>query len=158
MPSFSTEDRSETSSNESIILDLSKIKTYGLEPIWSPLFFFVGMRAWEWSRRTRKNRKRRFVSMRWMQAYGCMATYTESLSCQDTNEVSEVLCEGQKCITTPSGFKMVCSEKPVLHASLWALNHLHGDSMENLGNSSYRFAGCKHYSFRVNNFLGKGVR
>ena len=76
-----------------------------------------------------------------MQAYGCRATYTESLCCQDTNEGSEELSEGQKCIAKPSRFKIVCMEKPVLHASLSALNYLRGDFMENLDNSSYRFAG-----------------
>ena len=76
-----------------------------------------------------------------------MATYTESLCCQDTNEVSEGLSEGQKCITKSSRFKTVCMEKPVLHASLSALNYLLGDSMENLDNSSYRFAGNKQYTF-----------
>ena len=34
----------------------------------------------------------------------------------------------------------------------------YGDSMENLDNSSYRFAGYKQYSFWVHNYLGKGVR
>ena len=77
-----------------------------------------------------------------------MATYTESLCCQDTNEVSEELSEGQKCITKPSRFKIV---------SLLALNYLGGDSMENLDNSSYRFAGCKQYTFWVHNYLGKGA-
>ena len=96
--------------------------------------------------------------MRRMQAYGCMATYKESLCCQDTNEVSEELGEGQKCITKPSRFKIVCMEKPVLNASLSALNYLRGDSMENLDNSSYRFAGYKQYTFGVHNYLGKGVR
>ena len=72
-----------------------------------------------------------------------MTTYTGSLCCQDTNEVPEELFEGQKCITKSSGFRMVCLEKTVLHASLSALNHLRGDSMENLDNSSYRFAGYK---------------
>ena len=87
-----------------------------------------------------------------------MATYTESLCCQDTNEVSEELSEGQKCITKPSRFKIGCMEKPVLHASLSAHNYLPGDSMENLDNSSYRFAGYKQYTFWVHNYLGKGVR
>ena len=82
-----------------------------------------------------------------MQTYGCTATYMESLCCQDTNKVSEELSEGQKCIT-----------KPVLHASLSALNYLRGDCMENLDNSSYRFAGYKQYTFWVHNYLGKGVR
>ena len=81
--------------------------------------------------------------MRRMQAYGCMATYTESLCCQDTNDVSEELGERQKCITKPSRFKIVCMEKPVLNASLSALNYLRGDSMENPDNSSYRFAGYR---------------
>ena len=93
-----------------------------------------------------------------MQAYDCIATCTESLCCQDTNEVSEELSEGQKCITKPSRFKIVCMEKPVLHASLLALNYVRGDSMENLDNSSYRFAVYKQYTFWEHNYLGKGVR
>ena len=35
------------------------------------------------------------------------------------------------------------------------LNYLRGDSMENLDNSSYRFAGYKRYTFGVHNYLGK---
>ena len=64
-----------------------------------------------------------------------MATYTESLCCQNANEVSEGLSEREKCFTKPSTFKIVCMEKPVLHASLSALNYLRGDSMENRDNS-----------------------
>ena len=52
---------------------------------------------------------------------------------------------------------MVCLEKPVLHASLSALNHLRGDSMENLNNSSYRLAGYKQCTIWVHSYLGKGV-
>ena len=48
-------------------------------------------------------------------------------------------------------------EKPELHASLSALNHLHGKSMENLDNNSYRFAGYKQYTLWVHNYLWKGV-
>ena len=36
--------------------------------------------------------------------------------------------------------------------------YLGGDSMENLDNSSYRFAGYKQYTFWEHNYLGKGVR
>ena len=36
---------------------------------------------------------------------------------------------------------MICLEKPVLYASLSALNHINGDSVENLDNSLHRFAG-----------------
>jgi hypothetical protein len=53
---------------------------------------------------------------------------------------------------------MVCLAKPVLHTALSALNQLRGDSMEILGNQSYRFAGYKQYTFWVHNHLGKGVR
>ena len=87
-----------------------------------------------------------------------MATYMESLCFQDTNEVSEELNEGQKCITKPSRFKVFCMEKPVLHASLSGLNYLRGDSMENLDNSSSRFTGYKQYTFWVHNYLGKSIR
>ena len=113
---------------------------------------FVRIKAWEWSRRTRKNQEHRLVSMWWMRGYGCLY-----LCCQDINEVPEELYEGQKCITKSSGFWMVYLEKPVLHASLWALNHLHGDSMENMDNSLYRFAGYNQYTFWVHNYLAKGV-
>ena len=63
-----------------------------------------------------------------------------------------------KCITKSSGFGTVCLEKPVLHASLSALNHLCGDSMEYLENSLYRFAGYKQYTFLMYNYLWKGLR
>ena len=39
MSSFSTEDRSKSSSNESIILDFSKLKPYDLEKIYKPTMF-----------------------------------------------------------------------------------------------------------------------
>ena len=86
-----------------------------------------------------------------------MATYMESLCCQNTNKVPEELFEVQKYITKSSQFRMVFLEKPVLHASLSALNHLHIDSMENLDNSSYRLEGYKQCTFWVHNYLGKGV-
>ena len=53
---------------------------------------------------------------------------------------------------------MVCLEKLVLHVSLSAPNHLRGDSIENLDNSSYRFAGYKPYTFWLHNYHGKAVR
>ena len=95
----------------------------------------------------------------WCQCDECkpVATYTESLCSQDANEVLEELFEGQKSTTKSSGFRMVCPEKPVLHASLSALNHLHGYSIENLDNNSYRSAAYKQYIFGVHNNLGKGV-
>ena len=49
-------------------------------------------------------------------------------------------------------------EKPVLHASLSFLYHLHGDSVKHLDNSSYRYGRYKQYTFWVHNYLGKGVR
>ena len=70
-----------------------------------------------------------------------MATYTDNLCCQDTNEVPEELFKGKKCIAKSSGFQMVCLENPVLHASLSALNHLRGGSIKNQDNSLHRFAG-----------------
>ena len=68
----------------------------------------------------------------WCQCGECkpMATYKESLCRQNTNEVPEKLFEGQECIKKSSGFRMVCLEKPVLHASLSALNHVRGDFMK----------------------------
>ena len=61
-----------------------------------------------------------------------MATYKESLCCQETNKFSEEPFEEQKSITKSSGFQVVCLKKPILHASLSAVNHLRGDSLENL--------------------------
>ena len=155
MPSCSTDDRSESSSNESINLDFSKLKPYDLEPVCKPRIF-----SSESELEIEVEEQGRIGNTDWCQCGECkaMITYTESLCCQDTNEVPEELFEGQKCITRSSGFRMVCLEKPVLHASLSALNHLRGDSMENLDKSSYRFAGYKQYTFWVHNYLGKGVR
>ena len=53
---------------------------------------------------------------------------------------------------------MVCLSKPVLHTALSPLNRLRGDSMDNLDNRRYRFAGYKQYTFWVHNYLGKWVR
>ena len=40
MPSFSTEDKNKSSSNESIILDFSKLKPYDLEPLCESRMFW----------------------------------------------------------------------------------------------------------------------
>ena len=95
----------------------------------------------------------------WCQCGECKpkATHTENLCCHDTNEVPEELFEGQKCIKKSNRFWMICLEKPVLHVPLSALNYLRSDSMENLDNSSYRFAGYKQLTFWVHNYLGKGA-
>ena len=61
-----------------------------------------------------------------------MATYKESLCCQETKKFSRELFEEQKSIRKSSGFQIACLKKPILHASLSAVNHLRGDSMENL--------------------------
>ena len=53
----------------------------------------------------------------------------------------------KKCITKSSGFRMICLEKPVLHALLSTLNHSRGGSMENLDNGLYRFAGYNQFTF-----------
>ena len=53
---------------------------------------------------------------------------------------------------------MICLEKSVFHATLLPLNHLREDSMKNLDNISYRFAGYKQYTCWVDNYLEKGVR
>ena len=76
-----------------------------------------------------------------------MATYTDNLCCQYTNEVPEELFEKQKCITKSSGFQMDCLKKPVLHASLSALNHLRGGCMKNHDSSLHRFAEKKQYIY-----------
>ena len=86
-----------------------------------------------------------------------MATYTESLCCQDTNKVPGELSEEKKCITKSSGFRTICLEKPVLHALLSTLNHSRGGSMENLDNGLYRFAGYNQSTFLVRDYLEKDV-
>ena len=53
---------------------------------------------------------------------------------------------------------MICREKSVFHATLLPLNHLREDSMKNLDNISYRFAGYKQYTCWVDNYHEKGVR
>ena len=144
MSSCSTDDRSESSSNESIILDFSRLKPYDLEPVCKPRIF-----SSESELESEAEEKGRIGDTDWCQCGECkpVTNYTKSLYCQDTNEVPEELCEGQKCITKSSAFRMLCLEKPVLHALLSALNHLRGDSMEKPGNSSYRFAEYKQYTF-----------
>ena len=63
----------------------------------------------------------------------------------------------KKCITKSSGFRMICLEKPVLHALLSTLNHSRGRSMENLDNGLYRFAGYNQFTFLVRDYLEKDV-
>ena len=115
--------------NESIILSFSKLKPYGLDPVYKPRMFSL-----ESELESEAEEQGGIGNTDWCQCGECkpMATYTESLCFQDTNEVPEELFEGQKCIKISSGFRMVCLEKPVLHASLSALNHVRGDFMENL--------------------------
>ena len=155
MSSCFTEDRSESSLNKSIILEFSKLKPYDLEPVYEPHMFLS-----ESELQSKTEEQERIGNTDWYQYGECnpIATYTESLCCQDTNEVPEELFERQKCITKSSGFRIVYLEKAVLNASLSALNHLRGDSVENLDNSSYGFAGYKQYSFWVHNYLRKVVR
>ena len=86
-----------------------------------------------------------------------MATYTDNLCCQYTNEVPEELFEKQKCITKSSGFQMGYLKKPVLYASLSALNHLRGGCVKNQDSSLHRFAEKKQYTFCMHNYLAKGV-
>ena len=52
---------------------------------------------------------------------------------------------------------MGCLKKPVLYASLSALNHLHGGCVKNQDSSLHRFAEKKQYIFCMHNYLGKGV-
>ena len=55
-------------------------------------------------------------------------------------------------------FKMVCLSKPVLDTVLSVFNHFRRDSIENIDNKSYRFAGYKQCILWVYNYLGKGVQ
>ena len=62
----------------------------------------------------------------------------------------------KKCITKSSGFRMICLEKPVLHALLSTLNHSRGGSI-NLDNGLYRFAGYNQFTCLVHDYLEKDV-
>ena len=93
MSSCSTDDRSESSSNESINLHFSKLKQYDLKPVCKPRIF-----SSESELESEVEEQGRIGKTDWCQCGECkpMTTYTESLCCQDTNEVPEELFEGQK--------------------------------------------------------------
>ena len=86
-----------------------------------------------------------------------METEIAGFCCRDTNEAPDNYFEGHKCITESEGFKMVCLSKPVLDTALSMFNHFRGDSIKNIDNKSYHFAGYKQYIFWLCNYLGKGV-
>ena len=65
---------------------------------------------------------------------------------------------GHSCITGAKAFEIVCTPKPVLETALSALNNLRGDSLKDIKNESYRFAGYKQYTWWIHNRLGKGIR
>ena len=85
----------------------------------------------------------------WLACGHCrvMETEIESVCCRDTNEAPHNYFEGHKCITKSEGFKMVCLSKPVLDTALSVFNHFRGESIKNIDNKSYRFAGYKQYIF-----------
>ena len=74
-------------------------------------------------------------------------TEIENFCCRDTNKALDNYFEGHKCITESEGFKMVCLSKPVLDTALSVFNHFRGESIKNIDNKSYRFAGYKQYIF-----------
>ena len=81
MSSCSTKDRSESSSNESIILDFSKLKPYDLEQVLkSHIFLLVSELENE------AEEQGRIRNTDWCQCGDCkpITTYMESLCCQDT--------------------------------------------------------------------------
>ena len=83
-------------------------------------------------------------------AYGhcrAMETEIENFCCRDTNIAPDNYFEGHKYITESECFKMVCLSKPVLDTALSVFNHFRGDSIENIDNKSYRFAGYKKCIF-----------
>ena len=110
MSSCYIEDGSESSSNESVILDFWKLKPYDLEPV-CELRMFLSESELE-SETEGQGRIGNTDSCQCSE-YKPMATYTKRLCCQDTNEVPGELFEEKKCITKSSGFRMVCLEKPV---------------------------------------------
>ena len=81
--------------NESIILSFSKLKPYGLDPVYKSRMFSL-----ESELESEAEEQGGIGNTDWCQCGECkpMATYTESLCFQDTNEVPEELFERQKCI------------------------------------------------------------
>ena len=75
MSCCSTKDRSESSSNESIILDFSKLKPYDLEPVCKPLIF-----SSESELESEAEEQERIGNTDWCQCGECkpMTIYTES--------------------------------------------------------------------------------
>ena len=158
MSSFSTEDRNKSSSNESRILHFFKLKPYDLEPVCESRMFLSESEV-----EGEVEEQGRVGNAYWCQCGECkhMAVWLliqKACVVRTLMKFLQKFSAGQKCITKPSRFKIVCMEKPVLYASLSALNYLRGDSMETLDYSSYKFAGYKQYTFWVHNYLGKGVR
>ena len=87
MSSCSSKDKNESSSNESIILEFSKLKPYDLEPVCKPSMFSL-----ESELEREAEEQGRIGNTDWCQCGECkpMATYAENLYCQDTNEVTIV--------------------------------------------------------------------
>ena len=73
--SCSTKERSESSSNESIILDFSKLKPYDLEPVCKPLIFSSESKV-----ESEAEEQERIGNTDWCQCGECkpMTIYTES--------------------------------------------------------------------------------
>lgn len=96
MSSYSIEDRSESSSNESRILDFLKSNPYDFELVCETQMF-----SSEWELKSETEEQRRTGNTVWWQysEWKLLANYTDSLCFQDTDEVPEELFEGQNWIT-----------------------------------------------------------
>ena len=99
------------------------------------------------------------VDVNWCACGHCraMETEIESLCRRDTNEAPDNYFKGHKCITKSEGFKMVFLSNPVLDTALPVFNHFRGDSINNIDNKSYGFAGYKQYIFWVYDYLRKVI-
>ena len=145
------------SGSEESLPDIAMLKPYDFEPVIKDLTIE------EDQTETNENiRVSRVGNNSWCLCGKCeaMESEAESLCCLDTNEVPEDYFEGNsnQCITNTVGFRDVCLSKNVLKTALSALNDLRGDTMTNVTNCAYRYAGYKQYTWWVHNYLGKGVR
>ena len=95
---YSSENSDSQSSGEEFLPDLNKLKPYDLEPMIS------GDSEEHFDDNTSddsdEEEQRRIGNINWCQCGRCqpMFTYTESLCCQETNEVPEELFEGFEII------------------------------------------------------------
>ena len=66
--------------------------------------------------------------------------------------------KGKNALKNQAGYEWLARKNQYCMLIYYPLNYLREDSMENLNNISYRFAGYQQYTCWVHNYLEKGVR